>query len=111
MIKTDKIYHVWEQAPPLNQEFEFTCIDTFVNERKIKVDAIKIDVDSYDYEVLYGAKNVLQTQRPIVMVEIAEHALKLRNVNGIMIHDLMKELNYRNEGVYDCENFLFVPNI
>ena len=55
MIKTDKIYHVWEQAPPLNQEFEFTCIDTFVNERKIKVDAIKIDVDSYDYEV-YGAK-------------------------------------------------------
>lgn len=109
-IKKDNIYHIWGNAPPLNQEFEFTSIDSFVKQRNITIDAIKIDVDSYDYEVLYGAKNVLSKQKPVITVEVSQHALMLRHADGQKIHNLMKSLNYKFVCILDHESHLFVPN-
>lgn len=108
--KKDRIYHIWDGANPLNEIFEFVTIDTFVEERKEKIDAIKIDVDSYDYEVLMGARNVLLKQRPIVIVEVTDVALHLRQADSQKILSFMKdEMNYELKQILDGENYLFVP--
>lgn len=109
--KKDKIYHIWGGSEPLNEIFDFVTIDSFIEERKIKVDAIKIDVDSYDYEVLVGTEDTLKSQRPIVIVEITDVALKLRNVNSRKIISFMDEMNYEIKEIFDNENYLFVPKI
>jgi FkbM family methyltransferase len=46
-----------------------TTIDHFVDTIKQPVVAIKIDTDGFDYEVLQGAFKVIETQRPMVVVE------------------------------------------
>jgi FkbM family methyltransferase len=104
--KKDKIYHRWGSSP-LDEEFEFTTIDKLVEDNKIKVNAIKIDVDSYDFEVLQGCKNTLIKQNPVVVVEISILALSLRGFTKDDIFKFMENLNYKNTGVYDGENHVF----
>lgn len=55
-IKTDKIFKVWSQGIVDSKEFSFITLDTFVKSNNLTVDLVKIDVDSYDYEVLLGGK-------------------------------------------------------
>jgi FkbM family methyltransferase len=107
-IKKDKIHHIWS-TEPLNEEFQFITIDKFVEDNKVKVDAIKIDVDSYDFEVLKGSKNTLLSQRPVVIVEVVNVALNLRGYNHTHIFEFMKSINYEYKGNLDSDNCLFYP--
>jgi hypothetical protein len=45
-------------------------VDEFVGKREIQVEAIKIDVEGFDWEVLLGAERTLRTQSPIVLTEL-----------------------------------------
>jgi FkbM family methyltransferase len=59
-----------------------------------RVDAIKIDVDGYDYKVLQGAEGLIKQFRPLVFVELCEYTL---NAQGDSIRDifrLMSALGY-----------------
>jgi FkbM family methyltransferase len=51
----ENVYRIWGR-PPDRRTYEFTTIDAFVSERSLGVAAIKIDVDSFDLEVLQGPK-------------------------------------------------------
>jgi FkbM family methyltransferase len=49
---------------------EITSLDQFTIIEKVeKVDLIKIDVDGLEYEILQGAKNIIQKYKPILIVE------------------------------------------
>lgn len=55
-------------------------------ERVSRVDAIKIDVDGGDLEVLRGAENTLRSHHPVVIVEMAE--------KHQAIYDFLVEVGY-----------------
>jgi hypothetical protein len=80
-------------------------MDEFVAERHLRVDATKIDVDTFDLEVLRGAERTLNAQDPYVMVEL-NHALSVRQQSVPEVLRLMVGLGYDECESYDYENFL-----
>lgn len=101
----DSIFRVWGEAPE-RRRYPFTTIDAFVAQRGLAVDAIKIDVDSFDLEVLKGARQTLLEQDPFVMVEL-NHALSQRQQSVPQAFEFMVDLGYRACEAYDYDNFLF----
>jgi FkbM family methyltransferase len=104
----DAIFRIWGEAAE-RRIYRFTTIDAFVTERRLVVDAIKIDVDSFDLEVLKGAHQTLVEQDPYVMVEL-NHALSVRQQSVPEALHYMARLGYRECESYDRENFLFKRN-
>lgn len=101
----DNIYRIWGK-PPEKQIYKFTTIDKYCEDNNIQeLNLIKIDVDSYDFEVLKGSINVLKNLKPIITVEL-NHALFLRNSKPEEVIAWMKENNYIQTNVTD-ENFTF----
>jgi len=105
-IKVDKIYRIWSQNVIDEKEFEFLTIDSFVQKNQLKIDLIKIDVDSYDYEVLLGSKNFFKNQNPIVVVEL-NHALAKRGYTVNQAIEYMFSIDYYLDQTLDHENFIF----
>ncbi|HAM70537.1 MAG TPA: hypothetical protein DCM86_02725 [Verrucomicrobiales bacterium] len=56
-------------------QVEVLTVDRFVGERKLRVGAIKIDVEGHDTEVIAGALGVLRDQGPLVLTEAKPDAL------------------------------------
>lgn len=54
---------------------EVVTIDGFVRTRGLTVEAIKIDVEGHDTEVIQGALNVLNEQQPLVLTEARPDAV------------------------------------
>lgn len=102
----ESIYRIWGN-PPENQIYNFTTIDNYCIENKIdKIDLIKIDVDSYDFETLKGSINTLKKLNPIVTVEL-NHALNLRNSNPDEVINWLNSIGYKNKYITDNENYTF----
>lgn len=56
-------------------EIESVTLDTFVRERELSVQFIKIDVEGAEKMVLSGARQLISAQRPCLMVEVTkDHA-------------------------------------
>ena len=101
----DNIYRIWGQ-PPEKQVYKFITIDEYCKINKIKkLDLIKVDVDSYDFELLKGAINTLKNLKPIITVEL-NHALNLRNTTPQEVIDWMEILGYQQINITD-ENYTF----
>jgi len=103
----DKIFRVWSESTIEEQLFDFITIDDFIDQRKLEIDLIKIDVDSYDYEVLLGAKKTLLEQSPIVIVEL-NHALEKRGFKAEDGINFMNEIGYKLDKILDLENYIFI---
>jgi FkbM family methyltransferase len=108
--KQDKVFKVWSQNVIDEKEFDFITLDTFVAQNDLKVDLLKIDVDSYDYEVLLGGKNFLMAQNPLVVVEL-NHALGKRGHNVQEAVEYMTEIGYNLQQILDGENFIFIKDV
>ena len=102
----DKVYKIWSQQVIEDREFDFIKIDDFIEQNNIKIDLIKIDVDSYDYEALISSENTLKTQSPLVVVEL-NYALKKRNRTVKECIDYMESLGYKQVGFFDNDNYAF----
>lgn len=101
----DDIYRVWGEAPE-RQEYAFTTIDQFVKTRKpTRIDCLKIDVDSFDLEVLFGAEEVLREWDPFVVVEL-NHALAKRSFSNMEALEWLYDQGYRESLVLDFDNFV-----
>ena len=59
-----------ENAAANQIEVEVVTIDSFVHTRSLTIEAIKIDVEGHDLEVLQGALEVLRDQQPLVLTEV-----------------------------------------
>ena len=55
-------------------EVEVTTLDAFVASRNLTVEAIKIDAEAFDTEILQGALTLLAQQRPVVVTEASPDA-------------------------------------
>ncbi|MFB3786089.1 MAG: FkbM family methyltransferase [bacterium] len=101
----DGIYRIWG-AEPERDVYSFTTIDDFVRTQALaRVDCIKIDVDSFDFEVLRGARQTLVDFDPYVMVEL-NHALSRRGQSNAEALEWLAGLGYEEAQVFDHENFL-----
>jgi FkbM family methyltransferase len=108
---SDLVHMIW-QRKKLEQEFDFITVDDFVKKHNITaVDAIKIDTDGYDPEVLYGAKETLKKFYTRVIVEFNPGALAMRNHTPQQAVDFMKSIGYGLEVILDGENYLFKKGI
>lgn len=104
--RKDGIYRVWGEKPE-KRVYPFLTIDDFVEQNGLsRVDCIKIDVDSFDFEVLQGSVKTLMRFNPYVMVEL-NHALSRRNQSNTQALEWMAGLGYTNAMVLDYDNFLF----
>jgi FkbM family methyltransferase len=76
--REDRIYRLWGTEGEV-KTYPFYSLDDFIAQHRIdRVDCLKIDVDSFDFEVLRGAERTLADRNPVVLVEL-NHALARRN--------------------------------
>jgi FkbM family methyltransferase len=101
----DGIYRVWGSTPDV-ADYSFITLDDFIEREKLsRVDAVKIDVDSYDFEVLHGAVKTMKRLNPYIMVEL-NYALAKRGQNAADALKWLKSMGYENPPVYSRENYL-----
>lgn len=58
------------------------------------VTLIKIDTDGYDFEILKGAPNMLQTIRPVILAELAETCLGWHGQNLADVAEFLHRFDY-----------------
>ena len=101
------IVRLWAHATDRGS-FPFTTVDDYVRDHGIeRVDCIKIDVDSYDFEVLRGAEKTMDRFDPWIVAELADVALSLR---GQFTTDVLRWLATKGYGearVLEHTNYLF----
>lgn len=103
--RVDRIFRMWGQDPE-EHEYNFSTVDQFVEELQLqKLDCIKIDVDSFDFEVLMGAQNTLERLDPWVVVEL-NHALGVRGHSNMAALSWLRDRGYHQALVLDHDNFV-----
>ena len=106
----DKVQMIWKRQI-LDQNFDFTTVDHFCKTNNFIPDAIKIDIDGFDPEALYGAKEILVENDVLVIAELNPEALSLRGHRPQDAVDFMKSIGYSLESIMDGENYLFTKEI
>lgn len=101
----EKIYRIWGETPVL-AKYEFTTLDKFCAKNKVIPNYLKIDVDGFDLEVLFGGLNVLLDNDVTVCVEV-NHALHTRGHKESEVTEFMTEIGYRHIYTFDDENLIF----
>lgn len=101
----DGIFRIWGKDAE-KQEYDFLTLDDAVKRFGIaRLDCIKIDVDSFDFEVLRGAENTLRRLNPWVVVEL-NHALDKRGQSANEALEWLVSQGYDSALVLDHENFV-----
>jgi FkbM family methyltransferase len=104
--RVEKVFRLWGGAPD-EMEYDFTTVDQLVQRLALpKLDCLKIDVDSFDFEVLIGAEKTLEQFDPWLVVEL-NHALGLRGHSNIAALSWLWDRGYRDCLVLDFDNFIF----
>jgi len=103
--REDRIYRLWGTDGEV-KIYPFYSVDDFIARHRIeRVDCLKIDVDSFDFEVLRGAERTLAERNPVVVVEL-NHALALRNQSVGEALSWLARRGYRKALVLDNDNFM-----
>lgn len=103
--REEKIFRLWGQ-PPEVLEYDFSTVDLLVEQLGLgRLDCLKIDVDSFDFEVLMGAEKTLAALDPWLVVEL-NHALGQRGYNNVAALDWLLARGYRHALVLDHDNFI-----
>jgi len=72
-----------------------TTIDRFIEENQISyVDILKIDVEGFELEVLYGARNAL-IKGKIRIIQLERHTDDMREDKHPLIHELLLKNGFR----------------
>ena len=101
---TENIYRIWGREPE-RQIYDFSTIDDMAQSLELKrLDCLKIDVDSFDFEVLRGAERSLDKFNPWVLVEL-NHALAKRNQSAAEALEWLTSRGYHTALVLDYDNY------
>ena len=102
----ESVFRIWGQEPEV-RNYPFTTLDDFMVARQLqRIDAIKIDVDSFDFEVLQGAEELLRRFDPWVVVEL-NHGLNRRGQSVPEALEWMSRQGYRDCLCLDYDNYVF----
>ena len=103
--RIDKIFRLWGQGAE-ECENDFLPLDHFVEELKLrKLDCIKIDVDSFGFEVLMGAEKTLERFDPWLVGDL-NHALGVRGHSNMAALSWLRDRGYQHALVLDYDNFV-----
>jgi FkbM family methyltransferase len=103
--RREGIFRVWG-SPAEVEEYPFSTVDAEMRALGWgRLDLLKIDVDSFDLEVLRGAAETLDRFNPFVLVEL-NHALAERGQGVADALDWLAGQGYAEALVLDRENFL-----
>lgn len=103
--REDRVFRLWGTEGEV-RTWPFCSLDDFIARHRIeRVDCLKIDVDSFDFEVLRGAERTLAERNPVVVVEL-NHALGLRNQGVGEALSWLARRGYRRALVLDNDNFV-----
>lgn len=104
----DNIYRIWGEKAE-RQAYPFARLDDFVAQHAItRLDCLKIDVDSFDFDVLLGAENTIRTLKPTIVVEL-NHSLSLRNQSNMQALEWLRSLGLTEVLCLDGDNFVVQP--
>ena len=85
------------------------ALDSIKYQFKSKISVIKIDVEGYEIKVLEGAREIITTHKPIIIIEIWDQL----HLDGVL--DFFRSVNYgryrKLEGkIYRSQDYIFYPN-
>lgn len=104
-VMEEDIYRIWGHAPE-RMKYDFATLDDMAGRLGLeRLDCIKIDVDSFDFDVLRGARDTLERFNPWIAVEL-NHALAKRNHSPSAALEWLIGRGYRKVFVTDYENFI-----
>ena len=102
---TENVFRIWGQ-PAERKEYDFETIDAIVAKLHIdRLDCLKIDVDSFDFDVLRGAYRTLESFNPWVVIEL-NYALAQRNQSVNQALEWLVSRGYGSAFITDYENFI-----
>jgi FkbM family methyltransferase len=80
---------------------DFKRLDDWTNESDLpRVDLVKLDVDGHEFEVISGALRLLQRNKPVIVMEVAEYQFENSRRNTL---SLLSEAGYSFFDLNDCE--------
>ena len=71
-----------------------------VLQHESRIDFIKIDVEGYEVEVIYGATQTIERCKPTILVEVHSHYKNFTN-NGNLLDEAIKPLGYSSRRVWE----------
>lgn len=74
---------------PIHAIVSTSTIDIYCHENSIKPDTIKIDVEGYEYEVLKGARHILELHKPLLFIEVHPALLKEHKISAEMFFEIL----------------------
>ena len=103
--REDRIYRLWGTEGEV-KTYPFSRLDDFLQQRQPnRVDCLKIDVDSFDFEVLRGAERTLLKYDPFIVIELND-ALAKRHQSPSDALEWLAQRGYSKALVLDRENFM-----
>ena len=76
-------------------QVDVTSIDEEIEQRGLEPDLLKIDVEGYEYEVLLGAKRLLERRKPPICLELHLDLLERRGVEPRRVLAELESHGYR----------------
>jgi FkbM family methyltransferase len=121
-VKKQGLSHVvHEEITEFNEGAKFKVplkiLDNISVIQSNKIQAIKIDVENFEYHVFKGAESIIRKHKPYIYCELWD------NENRYKCFDLMKSWNFETmvlhfdhlvpyeKSVHTTQNFFFVPSI
>ena len=101
----ENVFRIWSEGPE-RYTYNFSTVDDLVQKLKLpRLDCIKIDVDSFDFEVLMGAEETLGRLNPWIVVELC-HSLSRRGQSVTEALEWLLHRGYRKAHVVEHDNFV-----
>jgi len=95
VFENKKNLHPIHKGKAMENKTDMITLDSYANNKKIKIDLIKLDVDGYEVKVLKGAKRILKEDRPIIISELGKYTLKEVGDTPELMIDILLENNYK----------------
>ena len=77
------------------EKAEMRSLDSLFEEKSVRqLDGIKIDVEGYEYQVLVGAKKILEQFRPWLFIEVDDQNLKDQGDSAVKLLTYLEKLGY-----------------
>jgi FkbM family methyltransferase len=103
--RKDRIYRLWGTEGEVDT-YPFSRLDDFLEQRSpARIDCLKIDVDSFDFEVLRGAEQTLLKFDPVIVIELND-ALAKRHQSPSDALEWLAQRGYSKALVLDRYNFV-----
>jgi FkbM family methyltransferase len=91
----NRVVEPGEKVEFIAVEIPIKVLDDYVREAQLeKIDLIKIDVEGFEMDVLYGAKETLKRYKPRLFVEVSDEKLRMQNSTSEKLVSFVRSYGY-----------------